>query len=146
MKCVETSSYSVTVNGNLFGIFKGKCSVRQGDPLSPYLFIMCMEYFSRMLHVASQKADFHFHPKCSFLGISHLAFANDILLLCQCDLPSMNILFWHLLVFGRISRLIINANKSSIFFNGLERLPSMISYSIQVFLKVVFLSSILGCH
>jgi len=79
---------------------------------------MCMEYFSRMLHVASQKDDFHFHPKCSSLGISHLAFANDILLLCRCDLASVNILFQQLQVFGRMSRLVINANKSSIFFSG----------------------------
>jgi hypothetical protein len=78
--------------------------------------IVCMEYFSRMLHVASQKADFHFHPKCSSLGISHLAFAYDIILLYRCDLPSVNILFQQLLVFGRMLGLAINASKSSIFF------------------------------
>jgi hypothetical protein len=118
MKCVETSSYFVAVNGNLFGFFEGKCGVRQGDPLSPYLFIVCMKYLSWMLNVASQKDDFHFNPKCSSLGLSHFAFADDILLLCRCDLPSMNILFKQLLVFGRMSKLVINANKSSIFFSG----------------------------
>jgi len=67
MKCVETASFSVAVNGDLFSFFPGKCSVRQGDPLSPYLFITCMEYFSRMLHLATQQAGFCFHPKCSSL-------------------------------------------------------------------------------
>jgi hypothetical protein len=71
-----------------------------------------------MLHVASQKADLHFHPKCSSLGISHLAFADDIILLYRCDLPSVNILFQQLLVFGRMLGLAINANKSSIVFGG----------------------------
>jgi hypothetical protein len=92
MMCVETTSFSVAVNGDLFGFFAGKCGVRQGDPLSPYLFIMCMEYFSRLLNLATHKAGFHFHPKCQSLGISHLAFADDILLLCRCDTLSVDIL------------------------------------------------------
>jgi len=111
----------MAVNSNLFGFFKGKYGVRQDDPLSPYLFIVCMGYFSRMLHVASQKANFHFHPKCSSFGISHLAFADDIILLYRCDLPSLNILFQQLLVFERMLRLAINANKSSIFFGGVGK-------------------------
>jgi hypothetical protein len=35
MLCVETSSFSVAINGNLYGFFLGRCKVQQGDPLSP---------------------------------------------------------------------------------------------------------------
>lgn len=49
MKCVETTSYFVSMNGDLFGFFNEKCGVCKGDPLSPYLFIVCVKYFSRML-------------------------------------------------------------------------------------------------
>jgi len=118
MMCVETTSFSVAVNGDLFGFFAGKCGVRQGDPLSLYLFIMCMEYFSRLLNMATQKAEFHFHPKCQSLGISHLAFADDILLLCRCDTPYVDILLQQLFIFGRMTGLTINATKSFIFFGG----------------------------
>jgi hypothetical protein len=118
MLCVETSSYSVAVNGNLYGFFPGKYGVRQGDPLSPYLFLIYMEYFSRMLGMASQQQAFHFHPKCAPHHICHLAYADDVLLLCQGDCSFVQILVEQLHAFGRASGLHTNASKSFIYFSG----------------------------
>jgi hypothetical protein len=64
MQCVSTSSFFVAVNGDTHGFFPGHSGVRQGDPLSLYLFLCCMEYLSRMLKLASQQEGFCFHPKC----------------------------------------------------------------------------------
>nr|TKS17481.1 hypothetical protein D5086_0000013050 [Populus alba] len=64
MQCVSTASFSVAVNGDIHGFFLGKRGVRQGDPLSPYIFICCMEYFSRMLKLATQQDGFP-HPSSS---------------------------------------------------------------------------------
>ena len=76
MQCVETTSFSIAVNGNIYGFFQGKNGVRQGDPFSPHLFIACMEYLSRMLKMASMNSNFRFHLKCRPLGINHLAFSR----------------------------------------------------------------------
>ena len=43
MQCVSSASYSIVVNGDIHGFFSGQSGVRQGDPLSLYLFICCME-------------------------------------------------------------------------------------------------------
>ncbi|KAJ6856768.1 hypothetical protein NC651_038440 [Populus alba x Populus x berolinensis] len=120
MQCVETVSYSVSVNGNIYGFFPGMNGIRQGDPLSPYLFIVCMEYLSRMLQIATLSPSFRFHPKCDTLGIYHLAFADDVILLSRGDRHSVSTLFQQLHTFGRTSGLEINASKSSIFFGGVS--------------------------
>ncbi|KAL0423087.1 UNVERIFIED_CONTAM: Retrovirus-related Pol polyprotein from type-2 retrotransposable element R2DM [Sesamum radiatum] len=64
MECVSTTSFSVALNGSLHGLFPGKKGLRQGDPMSPALFVLCMEYFSRLIKRNTSNSDFNFQPKC----------------------------------------------------------------------------------
>ncbi|KAI5351228.1 hypothetical protein L3X38_004119 [Prunus dulcis] len=53
MHCISSVRYKAILNGELTADFSSKCGIRQGDPLSPYIFVLCMEKLS---HIIQQKA------------------------------------------------------------------------------------------
>ncbi|XP_074305519.1 uncharacterized protein LOC141640735 [Silene latifolia] len=118
MTCVTTTAYSLSLSGNSFGFFKGKRGLRQGDPLSPLLFTICMEYLSRILHVISNQDDFRFHPLCRPLKLNHLLFADDLLLFSKGTASSIMWMLRAFSTFSKASGLCFNREKSDIYFNG----------------------------
>ena len=56
--CIGTVSFSVLINGTSSGFFKSSRGLRQGDPLSPYLFMIVMEAFSCLLKRAKEEGGF----------------------------------------------------------------------------------------
>lgn len=89
--CVRTMSYSVVVNGQPVGNIKPSRGLRQGDPISPYVFLLCVEAFSFMLNKAESMRVITGVPS-SKRGprLSHLFFAHDSLLFCNA-----NSVEWH---------------------------------------------------
>ncbi|CAH9092304.1 unnamed protein product [Cuscuta europaea] len=108
MECVTSTSFSVSLNGSLYGFFEGKRGTGQGDPMSPLLFVLCLEYFSRLLNLKTKEPNFNFHPKCASLNISHLAYADDLILFSRGDKASIEILVKTLQDFGDATGLRVN--------------------------------------
>ncbi|KAL9233090.1 hypothetical protein vseg_008128 [Gypsophila vaccaria] len=120
MECVSTASYSLVVNGDSFGFFKGKRGLRQGDPLSPLLFTICMEYLTRTLQYAAKKYEFKFHPMCKELKLINLMFADDVLMFCKGEAATMMTLLKAFTLFSKTSGLTVSKQKSAIFFDGVQ--------------------------
>lgn len=62
-QCIITPSFSVSVNGSTSGFFKSTKDLRQGDHLSPYLFVLGMEVFSSLLKTRFDQGYIHHQPQ-----------------------------------------------------------------------------------
>lgn len=112
--CISTTRFSVKVNGASCGYFCGAKGIRQGDPLSPYLFTVAMHIFSTML--SKVPSDFQFHWRCKQTKLNHLLFADDVLLFARGDKSSIEHLMDCLARFGALSGLNASHLKSTVFF------------------------------
>ncbi|XP_074301052.1 uncharacterized protein LOC141632401 [Silene latifolia] len=121
MECMSTATYSLVLNGDTFGHFKGAKGLRQGEPLSPLLFTVAMEYFSRILAYTTDTMAFKFHPMCGKLSLSHLMFADDLLLFSKGDIGSIMVLLRSFSTFSQASGLQMNATKTNAYFQGVLR-------------------------
>ena len=85
--CISTSSFSILINGNLAGFFNSFRGLRQGDPLSPYLFVLGMEALSLLIDkvmVGGYLSGYKFKGRDGRERlVSHLLFVDDTLIFCK---------------------------------------------------------------
>ncbi|GJT20726.1 RNA-directed DNA polymerase, eukaryota, reverse transcriptase zinc-binding domain protein [Tanacetum coccineum] len=112
MACVSTPSYSICENGERHWFFKGGRGLRQGDPMSPYLFTIVMEVFNLILQqIIKEDNSFKYHHGCKILKITHLCFADDLLVLCHGDVNSVKVINKAIDKFSCVSGLFPNLGK-----------------------------------
>ncbi|XP_021985761.1 uncharacterized protein LOC110881945 [Helianthus annuus] len=122
MVCVSSTSFSICVNGNVYGYFKGRRGLRQGDPMSPYLFTLVMEILTSILHNASTiDSSFRFHNRCVKQRIINLCFADDLLLFARGEVASVKTIMSSLNRFKDMSGLHPSLAKSTIFMCNIDR-------------------------
>jgi hypothetical protein len=133
-ECITSPKFSICLNGTLVGYFEGKKGLRQGDPLSPYLFVLAMEVFSRIMKMSTgTDSGFKFHPYCFKVKLTHLCFADDLLLFSKASLSSINVIKAALMEFEDLSGLKANPSKSSFYCSGIsERVKQILLSSMQM--------------
>jgi hypothetical protein len=118
MKCLSTVTYRIKVNGALSEPFTPERGLRQGDPLSPYLFLICAEGFSALLNKAEEDGLIAGIKICrNAPSISHLLFADDSLILIRAKREDASQLRSILELYEQCSGQMINKAKSAILFS-----------------------------
>ena len=120
LECVSTVSFELLINGGKTGQFRPKRGLRQGDPLSPYLFILCQEVLSRILekefmekNISGGKASIGNTP------ITHVMYLDDIVLFSEARMREANAINDCLEKYCRWSGQLLNKAKSRVIFSKL---------------------------
>jgi hypothetical protein len=118
MTCVKTVTYSVLIHGKPYGRIIPTRGLRQGDPLSPYFFILCAEGLSSLLQRAESERVITGLPITrGGTRLNHLFFADDSLLFCKANTFEWLQIQRILETYEKASGQKLNRGKTSIFFS-----------------------------
>uniref|UniRef100_A0A8I6YQZ6 Reverse transcriptase domain-containing protein n=1 Tax=Hordeum vulgare subsp. vulgare TaxID=112509 RepID=A0A8I6YQZ6_HORVV len=118
VECVSSVQYQVRINNELSDVFVPTRGLRQGDPLSPYLFLLCVEGLSALLSHEEQAGNITGVRVCRAAPpVSHLLFAYDSLILMRADQAHATCLRQVLQDYCAASGQLVSEAKSAIFFS-----------------------------
>lgn len=120
MECISTVSYSYLINDSVYEVLKPSRGIRQGDPISPYLFILCGEVLSGLCKQAATEGTLQgVRVARGCPRVNHLLFADDTMFFCSVSTTSCQKLAEILLKYEAASGQQINKSKSAITFSRL---------------------------
>lgn len=143
-ECISSPRFYVAINGELAGFFEGKKGLRQGDSISPYLFIMLMEVLSRLLDKAESDGSYSLHPLCSSPKLTHLLFADDLLVFSDGSRDSTEGIKTVMHRFKDWLGLDTNEAKSEIFYGGFTEVQASELSNLSGFRRGEFPTRYLG--
>lgn len=118
MDCVKTAQFSILFNGVPTGTIIPQRGFHQGDPLSPYLFLLVLEVLSAMINGAvSCNRIIGLKPGKFCPSVSHLFFADDNLIFCKASIEEVWAFQTLLKNYEKASGQMVNVTKSALYFS-----------------------------
>ena len=118
MSCVSTSTTALLFNGSKLDSFQPSRGIRQGDPISPYLFLLCMEFLgAQITSMCEDKMWDKVRASRSGPSFSHVFFADDLMLFAEADYKNCEAIIEVLDNFCNLTGQKVNITKSKILFS-----------------------------
>ena len=116
--CITSISYYVLINREPKGEIIRSQGIREGDPLSPFLFLLCAKGLSTMLQREERLGTIKGISICwGASRLSHLFFVDDSMIFCRANISECQRVWDILHNYGVASGQKINKDKTSLFFN-----------------------------
>ena len=118
MECITTVTYSIMVNGEPQGMITPTRGIRQGDPLSPHLFLFCAKGLDAILLKATNDGDINGFSLCRRgPKLTHLIFVDDFLLFYRATFAECEQIKNILNIYEAASNQMVNKEKTTLFFS-----------------------------
>ena len=117
-ECISSPSMQLLWNGSKLDVFILSRCIRQGDPLSPYLFVICMEKLAHLIQTHISNGSWR--PIRLNKGgppLSHLFFADDLIIFAEARLDQVQVINECLSNFCAASGQKVNVSKTRVFFS-----------------------------
>ena len=138
MPCISSVQYKILINGQPKGHIIPNRGLRQGGPLSPYLFILCTEaLIENIRKKEGEKLLTGLKIARGSPTISHLLLADDSLFFCKANMQESEVILQILKDYERASGQQINFSKSSIQFG--HKVPELSRLKVQQILGITTL-------
>lgn len=112
-RIMSNNWYSIIINGTRHGFFKSTRGLKQGDPLSPALFILGAEVFTRLLNRLPQNQNYKgFMTEPRSPQINHLSFVDDVIIFTSNGRESLKIIMKIIATYEEVSDQLLNKEKS----------------------------------
>ena len=116
--CISTPKMRVLWNGEALEEFSPTRGIRQGDPISPYLFVLCIERLFQLINIAvNEKEWIPIQIARNAPKISHLAFADDLILFAEANMEQASLINRVLQAFCESSGQKVSNDKTRVYFS-----------------------------
>ncbi|XP_021852525.2 uncharacterized protein [Spinacia oleracea] len=118
MDCLSSVSFAFKINPRISGSVIPTRGLRQGDPISPYLFLLCADAFSTLIGKAAREKLIHGAKVCNGAPrVSHLCFSDDSILFARENVQECSVIADIINKYERVSGQNVNLSKTEVAFS-----------------------------